>query len=99
MPNLLEQLVDARTARSSGWTFVGIYPQPDQPGMLHNKFVARGYEVADLPFDKDDSQVQEGEYALWVKIGPNVILANCGCVHHAEEGRPCIHDIEKVLGR
>jgi hypothetical protein len=96
---LREQLQDFESAKANRWVFVGIYPQPNQPWMLHNGFVSCGYEVADLVFDGENRMVQEGEYALWVKMGDNPRLANCGCVHHAEEGIPCEHDIALALRR
>lgn len=86
-------------ASANGWVYVGFYPQPNQPMMLHNGFVSRGFEVADLVFDDKGTRVNDGQYALWVKMGENPRLANCGCVNHAEERRPCKHDIQLALKR
>lgn len=97
--SLQEQLSSAEAASKLGWAFIDIYPQPNQPWMLHDGFVRRGYEVADLPFDGNGAMVKMGEYALWVKMGPNVQLADCGCVHHAEQSKPCEHDIKLCLSR
>lgn len=99
MPALLEQLRTRDEAVSNRWVFVGVYPQPDQPILIHSSFARHGYKTADLPFDAEGNQVEPGQYALWVKFGSDPKLASCGCVNHAEEGIPCIHDLELALSR
>lgn len=97
MPSLSTELTSAAEALKHGWTFVGVYPQPGQPAGLHNRFSIRGYQVADLPFDQQGQLVPIGSYALWAHMGEDSILADCGCVNHAEEGVLCEHDIALCL--
>lgn len=78
--------------RAKGWQYVGVYEGKVTTIRLQAHLTASGCEIRETQFDDAGDVVPNGCFALWAN--PSAI-ADCGCVHSAEEGYPCEHDLMK----
>ncbi len=78
--------------RAKGWQYVGVYEGKITSIRLQSHFIANGCEIRETQFDDVGDVVPADCFALWVNP---CAIAVCGCVHSAEEGYPCEHDLKR----